>query len=363
VISASWQGLLADSAGVTDLRLSSNLWHSCTKQVAMGPSNAGGGGFQIVNDHFTYAGMPAGGFHLSTGSQAGDFTILGCYFDQAGSVVPVVLGNDKGIVSGCHWLATATSTAASLAKVTVSAPAELTFTSNSCNANGSSITALLQTTAHSGVPSGGLWLNNVAYGTGGSFIAPLIDSANAAIPQIAQPPGGTSLFLRADGTWQNPGVAGGTVSGQLLRAPVSYAPASQTSLTCNSSTLSPFSSANVNSGVFTAPSSGSVLVTASFVISMGTASTAVSFALAAHGTVTPVIGNVYTTEISSAAQHPVLEIPFLVTGLTSGNSYNFDLLGAAVDSSHAITILALGSTSTSPTGTLGGPVVMAVQAV
>jgi len=360
VISASYQGLYADGAGVTDLRMSNNLWHSCTKQVTLGPT-AGGGGFQVVNDHFTYTGMPSGGFHLQTGSQAGDFTITGNYFDQAGNTVCVQLGNDKGSFQDNHFLATSTSTAASLVSVTVSAPAELIFCGNHCNANGSSITALLKTTAHSGIPSGGLWLNNTVYGTAASLIAPLIDSANAAIPQIPQPSGGTTNFLRADGTWANPAVGGGTVSGQLLRTPVEYAPGSQTSLTCSTSTLSAFSSANVNTGAFTAPSSGSVLVTATFVISMTTASTNVSFALAAHGTVTPVLGHVYTTEISSTAQHLVLSLRFVVSGLTSGNSYNFDLLGAGA--SNAITILALGSTSTTPTGTLGGPVVMSVQAI
>jgi hypothetical protein len=364
VISASQQGLYAYGAGVTDLRLEGNLWHACTEQITLGyngTSSAGGGGFQIVNDHFTYTGVPSTGWYLLTGSQAGDFQVTNCYMDQAGSSVPVQLGNDKGVFADCHWLAASTSTAVSLAKVTVSAPAELNFTGHNVNLNGSSLTALLQTSAHAGIPAGGLWLNNTCFNTGGSYIAPLIDSASAVIPQITQPPGGTSTFLRADGTWVNPSVTGGTVSGSFIATPTVYAPGSITPLTVSSSTLAAFSSANVNTGSFTAPASGTVVVTVSCLITMTTANTNYSLALAAHGTATPLLGTTITCETSSAAIKLLNGLTFVVSSLTPSASYTLDLLGAIAAGS--LSIQALGSTSTTPTGTIGAPVTMIVEAV
>lgn len=360
VISASQKGLYTTGAGVTDLRMAGNLWHSNTQAISLGTSGTGGGGYQITNDHATYSGMPSGGWHLATGGQAGDFLLSNVYFDQAGSTVCVQLGNDKGVCSGCHWLATSTSTAVSLVAVTISAPAEMVFTGNNANLNGSSVTALLQTSAHAGIPSG-VWFNNWCYGTGGSFIAPLIDSASAVIPQITQPPGGTSNYLRADGTWQNPSVATGTVSGAYVATPVQYAPGSLTALTVSSATMSAFSSSNVNTGSFLAPASGTVVVTVSCVITMATANQNFSLGLAAHGTTSPLLSNVVTVETSSAAQKLPYQFTFIVGSLTPSSSYSLDLVGAIATGS--VTIQALGSTSTTPTGTIGGPVTLITQAV
>ena len=52
---------------------------------------------------------------------------------------------------------------------------------------------------------------------------------------------------------------------------------------------------------------------------------------------------------------------FVVTGLTPGNSYQFDLLGAAT-STATVTLWCQGLTSTA-VGNLGAPAVMTVQAV
>ena len=181
VISSSWRGVYASGAGVTDMRFASNLWHSNTEQITIGASNLGGGGCQIVNDHFTYTGMPTAGWHLQMGSQAGDFMITNCYFDQGGSAVVVQLATAKGVFCGNHFLATATSSAAQLVKLSTSAAQEITFCNNDCNANGSSITALFATTAHSGAPTGGVYVGNAVYGTAASLIAVLIDSGSSAI--------------------------------------------------------------------------------------------------------------------------------------------------------------------------------------
>ena len=181
VISSSWRGVYTTGAGVTDMRYSGNLWHSNTLGLTLGASNLGGGGGQITNDHFTYSGMPSSGYHLSIGSQAGDFAFSNNYFDQAGSAIPVQLASAKGLFNGNHFLATSTSTAATLVKLSTSASQELTFCNNNCNGNGSSITSLFQTTAHSGAPTGGVYTGNTVYGGAASLIAVLIDSAGTAI--------------------------------------------------------------------------------------------------------------------------------------------------------------------------------------
>jgi len=154
------------------------------------------------------------------------------------------------------------------------------------------------------------------------------------------------------GTWATPG------AGTFLCAPVVYAPSSQTVLSTTSSTLSAVSSTHVNTGSFTAPSSGSVIVTASMVCD-NTSGVASSYALAAHGTVTPVVGNTITW--MDAGSYRPRTVHFLVSGLTAGTSYNFDLLFAAA--SGTTQVVALGASSTTPTGTTGAPVLVTVQAV
>ena len=180
VLSSSWQGIAGDGAGVTDLRISNNLFHSNTEGLTLG-ATAGGGGAQLSNNHYTYTGMPSTGWHLSLGAQSGDFMACNEYFDQGGSARVVQLATAKGIMSGCHFLATSTSTAVSLIKLSTSASQELTLASNNCNANGSSITALFQTSAHAGAPTGGIYTGNAVYGTAASLVAVLIDSASSAI--------------------------------------------------------------------------------------------------------------------------------------------------------------------------------------
>jgi hypothetical protein len=146
----------------------------------------------------------------------------------------------------------------------------------------------------------------------------------------------------------------------FLCPPNSYAPAAQTILSTTSATLAAVSSGNACTGSFLAPVSGSVLVTASLVAGIS-AGVHGSFALAAEGTVTPVLGDVVTYAGTSSTNPPVT-VTFVVTGLTPGTSYNFDLL-FAVAGGDTMSIAALGVSSTTPTGTLGAPVTMTVQAV
>jgi hypothetical protein len=165
----------------------------------------------------------------------------------------------------------------------------------------------------------------------------------------------------APGTWVQ--IAGATepVSGQLLRAPAVYAPGTPASPAVNSTTLAAFDSTHIQTGSFTAPASGSVIVSVTFSGTPGTTTEAVAFALAAHGTVTPVIGNVITSSTAVATNETPYALTFVVTGLTGGTAYNLDLLGACASST--FTINAAGQTSVTPTGTLGAPVTMIVQGV
>ena len=76
-----------------------------------------------------------------------------------------------------------------------------------------------------------------------------------------------------------------------------------------------------------------------------------AFGLAAHGTTSPIIGDIAVIADGTASDARYYSFPFLVTGLTAGTSYNFDLLGAA-GSTQTTTILAIGQTSTTPSSVL-----------
>ena len=150
------------------------------------------------------------------------------------------------------------------------------------------------------------------------------------------------------------------VPGQYLCAPSIYAPGTVTALAVNSATLGAFSSANATTGTFSAPPSGTVMVSASFAL-QPPSTTVFAFGLAAHGQVSPVVGYTITGEVSSANVQSPTTLMFLVGSLTAASPYSFDLLGASATGT--ITIKALGASGTAPTGTFGGPLVMTVQAV
>jgi hypothetical protein len=178
-------GLYTAGAGATDMRLSGNLWHSSTYQLTAGGTigsvSGGGGGLQIINDHFAYPGATEG-YHLSMGSAAGDSMITGCYFDKSGvSLVPVQLATAKVVMCSCHFLAETGCTAASLVSVST-ADQELSFNSNQMNGNASSVVSLLQFT-NTGITTaltGGSYSANVIY-SAPSATAVLTGSGGAAI--------------------------------------------------------------------------------------------------------------------------------------------------------------------------------------
>jgi hypothetical protein len=168
--------------------------------------------------------------------------------------------------------------------------------------------------------------------------------------------------LKTDQSLTVAGTFTAAISGQFLCTPTSYAPAGQTVLTVTGATFAAFSSASVNTGSFTAPPSGSVWVDTEFVLETTVGSgTAVVIGIAAHGSTTPA-ANVWTDQDSSLSIPRTVSHSFLVTGLTPGTSYNFDLIGAdGSGGSDAIAILAIGQTVSGTTK--GGPVLMAVRAI
>lgn len=180
IISACWRGIYGDGAGVTDLRISGLLEHSNTHGITLGAS-AGGGGLQLSHSHLVYASAPPGACRLKLGKAAGDFAVIGNYFDKNGASPAIVLATAKGKISDNHFLA---DPACDGPMVTVStASQQLSFRGNDCKANGSSMTALLQLAGGiAGVPTNGVYEGNNVYGAHPDLIAPLIDTNAAPIP-------------------------------------------------------------------------------------------------------------------------------------------------------------------------------------
>ena len=155
------------------------------------------------------------------------------------------------------------------------------------------------------------------------------------------------------------------VSGSYLCPPTQYAPSTQVTFASTFATFTAVSSANVNTGSFTASPSGSAVVITSFVAEAQPAANVVGFGLCAHGTNTPMIGNSVITKLAVTGQSQPVTCQFLVGGLTAGSAYTFDLM-QAVAAGGTVTTLAFANTSTAPTLgalTTGAPVVMTVQAV
>ena len=162
-------------------------------------------------------------------------------------------------------------------------------------------------------------------------------------------------------------VVGGTAAAPTIKAgsrflctPASYAPGTQTALAVSSATLAAVSSANVSTGTFTAPASGSVIVTVSLTYQNSATSNYTTFGLAAHGTVTPLVCPVNTCQYLTGGKPVDQQMTFLVTGLTSGTSYNLDLVFGT--NTGTATVYAYGNTSTTAGTTPGSPVIMTVEA-
>ena len=153
----------------------------------------------------------------------------------------------------------------------------------------------------------------------------------------------------------------GPVKGQILAASA-YAPASPVIETVNSATFAAFDSANLQTGPFTVPPSGSILVRANFVAAQLSNTTGIALAVAAHGTVTPILG--YAPQFSDAvlSLYLLYAVAIPVMGLTPGATLNLDLLGAVGLGS--FNIQAAGYTANPITAAnRGAPVVLIVEAL
>jgi hypothetical protein len=149
------------------------------------------------------------------------------------------------------------------------------------------------------------------------------------------------------------------VSGQYLRAPTIVT--TGTTYTTTSATFAAISSGTVQTGSFTAPPSGKVIVEVDIVANTASAIT-YGFALAAAGGVSPIVGNIVGAEGPSSVPYQPEHLCFPVTGLTGGTSYNYDVLFAIV--SGTLSCPALGSANTTITANnKGAPIVVAVKAV
>ena len=181
-------------------------------------------------------------------------------------------------------------------------------------------------------------------------------SASAALTSLGAAAVNAAAGGALTGTYPNPGLV--PVSGQYLCAPNEYAPGSQTPATVSATTNAAFLTGVICTNSFTAPASGVVIVGLSCVAQVSASGAEGLFTLAAVGTTTPLFGKAYVVQ-GTASTLFTCAVLIRVSGLTPGNTYQFDLLGAAT-SGDTLTIEANGvATVTSK----GSPVLMTVQAV
>jgi hypothetical protein len=173
-----------------------------------------------------------------------------------------------------------------------------------------------------------------------------------------------TLYVAASGSTVATVTYTGTSGGNTFTG-CAYVSGSATGTVATGSTVVQASAAAlISTGSFTAPPSGSVIVTAFFVMQFTQTSSAVAWTLFGHGTATQYGYNVEFPTLTANNRYPV-SLTFPVTGLTAGTSYNFDL-AAIVTLGQTASIYALSSTSASPTLGTGGngcPVTLLVQAV
>lgn len=185
-----------------------------------------------------------------------------------------------------------------------------------------------------------------------SVTAPNVQWQGGSAPQSQTP--STLYAVRLDtidgATWFGSFINAEPVPGKYLCPPSVYALGTQSIIAAVGGTLAAFSSANINTGPFTAPPSGSVVVGASFVGQVGSLSTGYAFGLVGHGTTT-MYGYLVTPSDSTTGIRRAMALSFPVGTLTPGTSYNFDL---ATANAGTHSIYAYGQTSTTPVVTSAG---------
>jgi hypothetical protein len=226
-----------------------------------------------------------------------------------------------------------------------------------CSDDGSGIdgvSSAMNVTSFSGTVKAPGFINRVA--SGAPIYGVSMTDSNSVDLRAGNINGATSPYHNGGG---NTSFIGSAAPGEFLCAPTKYDTTNTFSTT--STTYEAVSSANVNTGSFVAPPSGFVWVEATFVVTEATASTVIGFALAAHGTATPILGDAWQRTMANATTDDIQTVKFLVP-VTPGTSYNLDLLFASTTNS--LTIKSQAFTSTTLTAsTEGGPILMNVRAV
>lgn len=238
--------------------------------------------------------------------------------------------------------------------VTVTASYSIGGSDSTIICNGTGITITLPTAA--GIAGRPYTIINAA--TSPVTVSPQSGEAISGAPGYVIPASpGNNVTVESDGAnWQ---VKGALYSPGRIILVSQYAPAALTGKSVSTTTLSAFDSATLTTGTFTVPPSGVIMVTVSALVTTPTANNVYSFAVAAHGTVSPVLGNVISAEMSSGNNKLPHVLEFYITGLTAGTALALDLLGAIA--ANTLTIEAIGTQSTTPTANAGAPVTFTVR--
>jgi parallel beta-helix repeat protein len=190
----------------------------------------------------------------------------------------------------------------------------------------------------------------VNYSSGNSD-SNFIDTASIASTYAAEgasTPGGTTSYLRADGSWSSPAAS---TAGNLL-AVNQYAPATLTHYTSSSTTLAAMSAANMTVS-FTAPADGNVLIRLTANAASPSSAVTTFWGLLDHTT-----GNLYgvaqgVTGVTAPCMWTCVQ---LITGLTPGNVYQMDWALASSTASSTVNTYAFGGTSKTVTSSVGAAV-------
>jgi hypothetical protein len=322
-------------------------------------SNAGGGGGGMVNS------VTAGDLSIVVGGTAANPTIETGTLDEIATLHPPVaavamngqkitgLANGSGAQDAVAFgqLASYAPLASPALTGTPTAPTKAALTNNTDIATTAYTDAAVAVETSRAETAEALALPK----TGGTMSGVIAMGANK-ITGVAN--GSASTDAAAFG--QTP-AGGAIVSGQFLCAPSVYAPATLTQPAVTTTTMAAYNSGVICTGSFTAPPSGSVVVHVSLVANASSGAGRVGWGLAAVGTVTPLVGNA-VSPIAGSSSPVAYSIRFIVTGLTPGTSYNFDLLGC-ITSADTFTISAQGQNSTALAANSGGPVIITTQAV
>ncbi|MGR3376066.1 hypothetical protein [Salipiger abyssi] len=195
VFSNAQHGVFYTGLGTTDMRHANNLYVGVTRALTLGyddrPSTVaehggirqeGGAGMQIVNDHYTYTGMPSPGWFIRSGGQGGSLMIANTYFDQHGGAQPIRLGNSKAKLSNCHFLCAREQSQNGLVRVQTAGSQQLVFTHNTIDLNGCDLKAMIEYSAKAGIPTGGVVSQNEVYGSGPAWRGAAINQTGEVIP-------------------------------------------------------------------------------------------------------------------------------------------------------------------------------------